>query len=138
MAFITHYTLQCLFNDNQLHLWMHTSNINSSLHLSLTSCLGNHLMEMLTFLQLLFLASTRTSTECFTRRWSFNPHPSKLSFLFTLKSLGSSPNSSTLARQWSFTGTLVFCFHFFFLSRVMVVHLKKSWRWRDSIPRPLS
>ena len=24
MAFITHYTLQCLFNDNQLYLWKHT------------------------------------------------------------------------------------------------------------------
>ena len=50
MAFITHYTLQCSFNDNQL-----TFLFISSLHLTMSSCFVNHLMEIHTFLQLGFL-----------------------------------------------------------------------------------
>ena len=52
MAFIVHYTLQCFFNDNQL-LQMHIIYYKHfSLHLSMPSCFVNHLMEILTFLQL--------------------------------------------------------------------------------------
>ena len=42
---ITHYNVSSMLN--QLHLWTHTLFIYS-LHLSLTSCFGNHLMKMLT------------------------------------------------------------------------------------------
>ena len=41
---ITHYNVSSMLN--QLHLWTHTLFIYS-LHLSLTSCFGNHLMKML-------------------------------------------------------------------------------------------
>ena len=52
MAFIVHYTLQCFFNDNQL-LQMHIIYYKHfSLHLSMSSCFVNHLMEILMFLQL--------------------------------------------------------------------------------------
>ena len=62
MAFIIHYTLQMFFNDNQL-LQMHTHIINLSLHLSLTSCFGNHLLEIL-ILQLIFFRHVHSLLGC--------------------------------------------------------------------------
>ena len=47
-------------------------------------------------------------------------------FSFTLKILGSSPISSTLARQWSFAGAPVFVSVFFLSSCVKVVHFKRK------------
>ena len=52
LLFITHY--KCFSMITSYYRCTHTYYKSFSLHLSLTSCFGNHLMEMLTFLQLIF------------------------------------------------------------------------------------
>ena len=73
--------------------------------------------------------------ECFMHWWSFNPHPHPSYRVFScLSFLDLSPNSSALARQWSFTG--VPSSFPFFSSLVPQGHpLKKSWWLRDSNPQ---
>ena len=61
-----------------------------SLHLSLTSCFGNHLMEMLTFLQLIFYLHVHSLLGCFVESLS-SPHLPDTNALFCTVPLLFSP-----------------------------------------------
>ena len=101
----------------------------------LTSCFENIQWRWASKCPFSCFNSRFLNVSCFTRQWSFNPHSTsfELSLSFTLKSLGSSPISSELARQWSFAGAPIFVSVFFLSSRVKVSHFKRNSNFRSKV-----
>ena len=104
---------------------LYISNPISSLHLSLSSCFWkpfnrDNCLKQNSFFNSNSNVMLQASMVVHSKSTSFES-----SLFFILKSLGSSPSSSPLARHWSLTG-VPSSSPFFFSSSVKVVHLKRD------------